>query len=101
VTKGFALSSDTKECDQLWLSCRLTFWRPAMDRAARYTFLVCLADQMRQVLDRDPVGDPTANRIVPPAWTSRAGVAFGTSLMIFRLINGGLLVEAGSGKVEG
>jgi hypothetical protein len=85
VTKGFALSSDTKECDQLWLSCRLTFWRPAMDRAARYTSLVCLADQMRQVLDRNPVGDPTANRIVPPAWTSRAGVAFGTSLMIFRL----------------
>jgi hypothetical protein len=56
-----------------------------MDRAARYTSLVCLADQMRQVLDRKPVGDPTANRIVPPAWTSRAGVAFGTSLMIFRL----------------
>jgi len=57
-----------------------------MDRAARYTSLVCVADQMRQVLDHKPVSDPTANRIVPPAWTSRAGVAFGTSLMIFRLV---------------
>jgi hypothetical protein len=47
-----------------------------MDQAARYTFLVCLADQMRQVLDRNPVGDPTANRIVPPArdFTCRSGV---------------------------
>jgi hypothetical protein len=27
--------------------------------------------------DRSPVGDPTANRIVSPARTSRTGVAFG------------------------
>ena len=57
-----------------------------MDRAARYTFLVYLADQMRQVLERNPVGDPTANRIVSPAVTSRAGVAFGTSLMTSMLM---------------
>ena len=57
-----------------------------MDLAARYTSLVGLADQMRQVLDRKPVGDPTANRIVPPAQTSRAGAAFGTSLMTSRLV---------------
>jgi hypothetical protein len=55
-------------------------------RAARYTFLVCLADQIRQVLDRNPVGDPTANRIVPPVRTSGVGVAFGTSLMTSRLV---------------
>jgi hypothetical protein len=47
-----------------------------MDRAARYTFLVCVADQMRQVLDHNPVGDPTANRIVPACldFACRSGV---------------------------
>jgi hypothetical protein len=44
---------------------RLIFCTPAMARVARYTSVVCLVVQMFHVLDRSPVSDPTAKRILP------------------------------------
>jgi hypothetical protein len=76
---GAAFSSETYEHDHERDSCRLIFCIPAIARAARYTSVLFLADQMRQALERWPARDPTAKRTLPPGPTSRAALTIGTS----------------------